>query len=509
MDRCCKGFKMKNKINRRHFLKLTAAISTSPFALNSLAATTPKPTNVLFIAVDDLRCQLGCYGQKQIKSPNIDRLAAAGTLFERAYCQQAVCSPSRTSIITGLRPDSTKVWDLETYFRDTIPDVITLPQHFKNNGYHTESIGKIAHNKLMQDDKLSWSVPSIRPHANGSWQTDENIAIRNKLIKDARAKGLKGKPFRYATLGPATDNADTPDTDWPDGLTAKLTIESLQKLAKKDKPFFLAAGFVKPHLPFSAPKKYWDLYDPEKIEIPTQTDWPENMPPLASSNWGELRHYHSMPAKGKLTDAQTRHLIHGYYACVSFVDAQIGKLLDALKSLNLADNTVIILWGDHGWKLGDYGAWCKHTNFELDTHAPLILSAPGCKQNQKSPALVEFVDIYPTLAHLCSLSIPDHCQGSSLVPLLKEPNKKWKPAAFSQYPRPKAMGYSIRTNDFRYTEWTQRRTGKTIARELYDHRTSSTASTNLADNPKHSDTIAKLSKILNKGTGWEKFIDQH
>lgn len=499
---------MTNKLNRRQFLAGLTSIAAMPF-VKTLAAVTAKQSksrNVLFIAIDDLRCELGCYGEKHIKSPNIDRLADSGTLFKRAYCQQAVCSPSRTSLLTGLRPDSTKVWDLTTFFRDTVPDVITLPQHFKNNGYHTESIGKIAHKVNMQDDKNSWSVKSRRTWANGYWQSEENLAIREKLIKDAKAKGLKGSDFYYATLGPATDNADVPDVDHPDGLAAKWAVESLEELAKDDKPFFLAAGFFKPHLPFSAPKKYWDMYDPDEIEMPDNDDWPENMPPIAGSNWGELRGYYGMPDNGKVTKEQARHLIHGYYACVSFADAQVGKLLDALERLKLADDTVIILWGDHGWKLGEYGAWCKHTNFELDTHAPLMISAPGYKANQKTEAFVEFVDIYPTLADLCDLPIPAHCEGISMVPLMKKPDRKWKPAAFSQFNRNggKIMGYSIRTDAWRYTEWFQRKTGNIIGRELYDHRSDHGETVNLADNPKYKKNVSELSKQLDKGNGWKK-----
>ncbi|RLD10363.1 MAG: iduronate sulfatase [Chlamydiae bacterium] len=473
----------------------------SPLLAHAMGVLPGKKKNVLFIAVDDLRPQLGCYGQKQIISPNIDKLAANGTLFENAYCQQAVCSPSRTSLLTGLRPDSCKVWDLHTFFRDTVPNVITLPQYFKQNGYFTKSLGKIFHRQPMQDDKYSWSVPSERFWGDGYWQTKENIKIVEKLKKEAKEKGLKGSERYYSTLGPPTDDADVPDNAYGDGVTADKAVESLKKLAKTGEPFFLATGFVKPHLPFSAPKKYWDMYKPEDIKLSPQKSWPKNSPKVAKSFWGELRHYYGMPEKGPLSQKQTRKLIHGYYASVTYTDAQIGKVVDQLDKLGLRDDTIIILWGDHGWKLGDYNAWCKHTNFEVDTHAPLIIDAPGFKKGQRTKSFVEFVDIYPTLAQLCDLPIPNHCEGKSMVPLLKNPNAKIRDAALSQWPKNggKIMGYTIRTKNWRYTEWINKKDKKIIARELYDHRPGAPAleAVNLAEEKQYAETVKKLSKKLN------------
>ncbi len=499
---------MSITMNRRQFLAGIAGTTALSLANPLIAAANkpPKRKNVLFIAVDDLRCELGCYGAKHIISPNIDKLAARGLLFERAYCQQAVCSPSRTSLLTGLRPDSAKVWDLFTFFRDTVPDVVTLPQHFKNHGYHTESIGKIAHKSKMQDDKHSWSVKSRRTWSKGYWQSEEGVKIREMLSKRADEKGLKGSDRYYATLGPPVDKVKGPDIDQPDGLAAVWAVESLEKLAKQDKPFFLAAGFFKPHLPFSAPEKYWNLYNRDDIQPPATKNWPQNAPKIAGIGWHELRHYYGMPEKGPVTDQQAKELIHGYYACVSFVDAQIGRLVDTLDRLGIADDTVIILWGDHGWKLGDYGAWCKHTNFELDTRVPMILVNPGSKENQQSKALVEFVDIYPTLAELCDLPVPAHCEGTSMAPLLKKPNRPWKTAAFSQYPRKKdkVMGYSMRTDQWRYTEWLDRKTQQVLSRELYDHRTDQAETVNLGDDPNYAAVVKKLSHQLDKGNGWKK-----
>jgi len=494
---------MKN-YTRRDFVgtaaKTAAAFMLSPFLVRAMGKVPAKKKNVLFIAVDDLRPQLGCYGKTQIKSPNIDKLAANGTLFENAYCQQAVCSPSRTSLLTGLRPDSAKVTDLHTFFRDTVPDVITLPQYFKADGYYTKSLGKIYHKQSMQDDEKSWSVPSKRAWGNGYWQTKENKEICDKLIKDADKKGLKGSKRYYATLGPPTDDADVPDNSYGDGVTTEQAIASLNKLSKSGTPFFLGVGFIKPHLPFSAPKKYWDLYKPEEIKIPDQKNWPKDLPDIAKFNWGELRGYFGMPKKGPLNEKQTRKLIHGYYACVSYTDAQIGRVIKELDRLGLRDDTVIVLWGEHGWKLGDYGAWCKHTNFEIDTHAPLIIDAPGFKKSQRTKALVEFVDIYPTLAQLCGLPVPKHCEGISMVPLLKNPNAKFKDAALSQWPKNggKIMGYTMRTKDWRYTEWINLKKNKIIGRELYDHKNSRIEDVNLANEAKYAAIVKELSiKLTN------------
>jgi len=494
---------MKN-YTRRDFISIStksaATLMLSPLLAQAMGVLPGKKKNVLFIAVDDLRPQLGCYGQKQIISPNIDKLAADGTLFENAYCQQAVCSPSRTSLLTGLRPDSCKVWDLHTFFRDTVPDVITLPQYFKQNGYYTQSIGKIFHKSSMQDDKNSWSVPSERYWGDGYWQTKENIKIVEKLKKEAKEKGLKGSERYYATLGPPTDDADVPDNAYGDGVTADKAIESLKKFAKTDEPFFLATGFVKPHLPFSAPKKYWDMYKPEDIKLSPQKSWPKNSPKIAESFWGELRHYYGMPEKGPVPEKQTRKLIHGYYASVTYTDTQIGKVVDQLDKLGLRDDTIIILWGDHGWKLGDYNAWCKHTNFEIDTHAPLIIDAPGFKKGRRTKSFVEFVDIYPTLAQLCDLPIPNHCEGKSMVPLLKNPNAEIRDGALSQWSRHggKIMGYTIRTRDWRYTEWIDLKKNKVIATELYDHRNGNPdlETENLAGQKQFADVIKKLSLKL-------------
>jgi arylsulfatase A-like enzyme len=299
-------------------------------------------------------------------------------------------------------------------------------------------------------------------------------------------------------MGPACEGPDVPDNAYGDGKILEAAIAELRRL--KDSPFFLAVGFKKPHLPFNAPKKYWDLYDPAQIKLASNPYAPKGTPKYAATSWGELRGYHGMPRKGLMPDADARRLIHAYRACVSYVDAQIGRLLDELDSLGLADNTMIVLWGDHGWKLGEHGMWCKHTNFELDTHVPLIFVAPGvATRGAHSPALAEFVDIYPTLCELAGLKQPSHLEGTSLVPVLKEPTRSWKKAAISQYPRGNVMGYSLRTARFRYTEWQDRKDGKAVARELYDFERDPACNENLADKPEYAADLARLQELLRGG----------
>jgi len=452
--------------------------------LRTANAASQKP-NVLFIAVDDLRPELGCYGQSHIKSPNIDRIASRGMTFDRAYCQQAVCSPSRSSLLTGTRPDTTKVWDLVTHFRDALPNIPTIPQHFKQNGYFVQGVGKIFHPGF--DDERSWSTP---------WQTPK--APTYALLKAGEVKD-EDKPKQKN--GPAFEAADVPDNFYKDGMVADLAVSTLRSLGKKSEPFFLAVGFAKPHLPFVSPKKYWNLYDPAKILLAPNPYHPKNAPEYALTNSNELRNYTNMPAQGPITDNLARQLKHGYYAAVSYTDAQIGKVLDELDRQGLRKNTIIVLWGDHGWKLGEHGEWCKHTNFENDANAPLLLSVPGMKNAGKhSRALVEFVDIYPTLAELAGMPLPGHLEGISLKPLLDDPNRPWKPAAFSQYPRRTLMGYSMRTDRYRFTVWVGRNDHSSVdSVELYDHETDPQENTNIAQLPANAELVERLMKQWRKG----------
>jgi iduronate 2-sulfatase len=501
------------QISRREFL--AAALTGGAYALlgkpwlNALAADARY--NVLFIAVDDLRPDLGCYGVPGVKSPNIDALAGRGTVFNRAYCQQAVCSPSRTSLLTGRRPDTTRIYDLQTHFRLTLPDVVTLPQHFKQHGYHTQAFSKIYHGGL--DDRLSWSVPHWAPGGPGYGKAEtleflqkERQRLQNEG-KDVRIRVLQrdpktGMPLkvsqpRFRVRGPSWEDPDVPDNALPDGKTADMAVQTLRKV--KDKLFFLAAGFLKPHLPFVSPKHYFDLYPPEKLSLADNPFPPKDCPDIALTNWGELRAYSDIPAKGPLSDKKALELIRGYYAATSYVDAQIGRLLNELDSLGLQDKTVIVLWGDHGWHLGEHGLWCKHTNFEVATRSLLIVSAPGQKNpGAKTDALAEFVDVYPTLCELCSLPIPEGLEGISVFPVMDDPTIPWKKAAFSQYPRGKVMGYSVRTDRYRYTEWVQ--LGKEpVGIELYDHYKDPAENVNVAAAPENKELAAKLSGLLRAG----------
>lgn len=471
-----------------------------------LAHAAEKP-NILFIAVDDLRPELGAYGASYIKSPHIDRIAKTGMTFNRAYCQQAVCSPTRTSLMTGTRPDTNKVWDLETHFRVALPNVVTLGQHFKNNGYFVQGMGKIYHGGF--DDAPSWSVPWSTPRAE-SYALPENVKLNarrygvdpdtanapsaasaTKGKGKAQGKAAKALANQRNIRGPAFESADVPDSFYQDGKVAELAVTTLQSLSKKTEPFFLAVGFVKPHLPFVAPKKYWDLYDPATIELAPNKFRPKDAPDYAILPGGELRNYHGIP-ENSIPDDLARQLKHGYYASISYVDAQVGKLLDELDRLGLRENTIIILWGDHGWKLGEHDAWCKHSNAENDTNVPLLLSVPGMKHaGVRTNGIVEFVDIYPTLADLAGLSLPSHLEGISFKPLLDDPKRAWKSAAFSQYPRNASrsgggalMGYSMRTERHRFTVWVNRDDhSKVDAIELYDHQNDSQENTNIAKHP--------------------------
>ncbi|MEM6843233.1 MAG: sulfatase [Bacteroidota bacterium] len=448
-----------------------------------------KP-NVLFIAIDDLRPQLGCYGESQIISPNIDRLAGQSLVLNRAYVQQAVCAPSRNGVMTGLRPDAIGIYDLATFFRDSVPDVVTLPQHFKNNGYQSESMGKIYHRGHgNQDDTLSWSRESWVPSPR---TLEADPLTRGDTVKlESSYPEIDGKRIPYYATS-------VPEAQLADNRTLNYAIQRLEAL--QDSAFFIAVGFVKPHLPFVAPKRYWDRYDPASLTIPDRAS-PSGSPDFALANFGELRKYHNIPPQGYLSDEKLRQLIHGYYASVTYIDDLVGKLLSKLDELNLAENTIVVLWGDHGWKLGDYGSWCKHSNYEYDTRIPLIVKVPGKTDGQRSDALVESVDIYPTLCELATLPNPGHLQGKSMLPLIENPNLSIKSAAWSQYPRSNngnpLMGYAMRTDRYRFVQWHKRSASQNIvARELYDHQQDPNEMNNLAASSENRELISEMDSLF-------------
>ena len=463
------------------FLSLVWIVFVSAVGLN--AATKP---NVLFIAVDDLRPELGCYGNEHIKTPHIDQLAKGSVTFTRAYCQQAVCNPSRASLMTGLRPDATKVWDLVTHFRNTVPNVVTLPQQFRKHGYHAVAYGKIFHNPLP-DDK-SWDEPNHWATKARVWSNRSRLRLidyRKKMKADGKSEAAI-KRMR----APATEDEDVPDIARPDGEMTNLAIGALKKLAKKDQPFFLAVGYIKPHLPFNPPKRYWDLYDPAKLPLAANVKLPIDAPAMAMNTMYELRDYMDFaqtpsPDRGALSEQQQRRLKHGYYASVSFVDAQLGRLMGELDRLKLRDDTIVVLWGDHGWKLGEHRSWCKQTNYEIDARVPLIVHAPKAKGNGKQcETPVELIDLFPTLCELAGVESPQHLQGKSLSALLDEPESNWPTVAFSQFRRRRGgaeyMGYAMRTERYRYVEWLNRADGKTAAVELYDHASDPQENRNVA-----------------------------
>ena len=452
-------------------------ILLSPFVCRSASSADQRP-NVLFIAVDDLRTSLGCYGDTLVKSPHIDRFAASARRFDHAYTQQAVCGPSRTSLLTGRLPDNTGVWHNRNLFRDTQPNIITLPQLFKKHGYHTLSLGKIFSGDERELDPDSWSEPEILKQKG--W--------KNSALGDS---GGKGK-------GPAWEAADVPDEGYADGKLARLAVERLTGLQKGGKPFFLAVGFFKPHLPFNAPKRYWDLYDPATFDLKDDSQRVKGIPEHAHHSHRELGGYRDMPKDEHLDAATTRTLRHGYHACVSYTDAQIGKLLAALDQLGLAKNTIVVLWGDHGWSLGEKDRWGKGTNFERDTRVPLLIRTPGLQTPGAAAAgLVELVDVFPTLAELASLPAPQGLDGRSLVPMLADPQSPGREAVLSQFARPfsantpEFMGYSLRTATHRYTRWVTWPARQLIAEELYDYTTGPSTSREGALWIEHQNLVAE------------------
>lgn len=467
----------------------TLAIFTSICeSQTALAADAAKRPNVLFIAADDLRVELGCYGNTIVQSPNIDKLAARGTRFNRAYCQQALCNPSRASLLTGLRPDTLGVTNLPVHFRENLPDVVTLPQVFKANGYDARCVGKIFHNWRQDDykgDAISWSAPEemhYNSHGNDTPQVEGDVPP--DLLNMPRA-----------------EMRDVPDEAYFDGRVAARAIEVMNEV--KDKPFFLAVGFWKPHLPFNPPKKYWDMYDRADI-APPAFGKPEGVPDIAMHDARELlRGFKDGP-----TPVDVLALRHGYYAATTYLDTQVGKVLDELDRLGLRDNTIIVFWSDHGFHLGEHDLWAKTSNFELDARVPLIIAAPGQKaKGATTQAMVELLDLYPTLTEMCGITPPHQLEGDSLTRLLDDPEAVKFGVAFTQHPRPayppgrqspEVMGYSVRTHRFRYTEWRKVADGDVLARELYNHETDADETVNVAGQANRANAVKRLADKLNE-----------
>jgi arylsulfatase A-like enzyme len=546
-----------NKMKTIFLWTLILPLLLSLGACNQEKTQASKP-NILFIAIDDLRPELGCYGSPIAVTPNLDKIAGDGLLFDRAYCQEAICSPSRASLMTGARPETINIIENYTYFRDENPDIITLPQHFIANGYETVYTGKVYHGKFTDDEK-SWSreayhnsehMQNLAKPVGYALPENQKIAQENKAAMIEKY----GEAARYGLgMGPAYECADVPDQTYLDGYNTDLAIETLKDMVEKgQEPFFFGYGFHHPHLNWVSPKKYWDLYNPDDIPLIDQGSTPYGVAPEEGAAMGlhasfELRVRHGVPDSGPIEPELARTLKHAYLAAVSYVDAQIGRMISTLDELGLRENTIIIVWGDHGWHLGDMGVWGKATNYEIATRVPLMIWTPVMPDKNRgktTDALVELVDMYPTLCELAGIELPDHLEGHSFAPLLKQPEMHWKNAAFSQFPNPALrewaanplspgmretyfgplieeveeriivqmgdkwdreifenhlMGYTMRTDQYRIVLWKDRRypEKEPYYIELFDHKSDPHETKNIAgSNP---EIVAELISQFDKG----------
>jgi len=473
---------MSPTLSRRDFFNTVGAGAACSFLQSSTPAApsaTSTKMNVLFIAVDDLNNALGCFGHLLVKSPNVDRLAARGMRFDHAYCQFPLCSPSRSSLFTGLRPDAIRIYDLKTHFRDIVPDVLTLPQLFQRGGYFVARVGKLYHYGVPGDigtsgldDPKSWDQV-VNPRGRDK---DEEDKVTNLHIN---ARGLGASLAWFESEGT--------DDEYTDGKVAAETIRLLEE--HKDKPFFIGCGFYRPHVPWIVPKKYFDMYPLERIALPDnppndRDDAPEPALSVKPANYG-------------FSDLDCRKALRAYFASTTYMDTQLGRVLDALDRLGLADKTIVVFWGDNGYHLGEHGLWQKQSLFEESARVPLIVVAPGAKaRGQATARTVETLDLYPTLADLCGLEAPKNLAGASLRPLLNDSNTSWTRPAYTQTRRSQKdaafMGYSVRTERWRYTEWDAGKRGV----ELYDHQNDPREFTNLASDPKYAETVAEMKRLV-------------
>jgi len=498
---------------KRPFLAVTMTLNLHRLLFTGLLLLTiclqshaQQKRNVLFIAVDDLRPELGCYGRDYMKTPNIDALASRGVLFEKAYCMVPTCGASRASVMSSRRPAPTRFRNYLTWLSKEVPDAKPLHSLFKDNGYTTIGIGKIFHH--AKDHADGWSEKALRPKQR-QWfdKASEQTSMAQYKAKYPDSK--KGD------RGPSTESAEVEDSLYGDGESADAAIEKLGQFSKTpDQPFFLALGFYKPHLPFNAPKKYWDLYDRNEIDF-TAHDRPANTPKNAFHTSGELRAYSDIPPQGPVSNEKAKELIHGYRACVSFIDAQLGRVMAKLEETGLANNTIVVLWSDHGWQLGDHGMWNKHSCFETSMWTPLIISVPGepaIQQGQRASGLVELIDLYPTICELASVKPPAEIDGSSLVTQLKDPTIEGKPFAIGRY----QFGDTIRTKDFRYTEFRGKAGGKqgkgpvglgfAFEKMMFNHASDPDEHNNVVDEERFAEVTKRLSEELNanKGVPYQK-----
>ena len=451
--------------------------------LQPLSMASEQP-NILFIAVDDLRPELGCYGTEHIKTPNIDRLATGSSTFLNSYCSVPTCGASRASLMSSIRPiPGKRFMSYKSRADKEAPEYITLPQHFKNNGYTTISNGKVFHH--IQDSVSGWSE---EPYNDIDMDKSCSAAVNyDKYWKLPENKKYQAQKRR----GPYYERADISDSEYPDGKIADKTIADLKRLKDAGKPFFVACGFIRPHLPMNAPKKYFDLYDRDKLPLETNRQRIVNLPKQCG-NSNEVNSY-ALVKEDKKSGEFERNIRHGYFACVSFIDAQIGRILDTLDELDLADNTIVVLWGDHGWHLGEHTFFGKHNTLDNATRAPLIIKAPGVTKGDKLEQLAEFVDIYPTLCELAALETPEHCQGVSLKPVLSDTTVEIKDAVYIAWKN----CHTIKTKQFAYTEFVDKQ-GNVINTMLFDHTNDREENVNVVNNPEYCSVIEKLSNKLNE-----------
>ena len=508
------------------FLLLYSCDNQKKKASVSEASAEQRP-NIIFLSIDDLRPDVGAYGNKQIKTPHIDALASTSMVMLNTHSQSAVCAPSRASTMLGYRPDSTRVWHLGDKFREINPDAVTMPQYFSKAGYYTVNIGKIFHNYMP--DSISWDEPDLKPFPYNT----EDYALRDAetyyyteaaledqknqreiLLEKRKGQNVYGDGWNR---GPAIEDADVPDSLYYDAMQTTLALETIDKIKDKKEPFFMGLGFYRPHLPFVVPKKYWDLYPVGSVSPAANPKLPKNAPVMSANSNYELRAYThpykiGRPEDEPLPETYADSLKRGYYASVSFVDDCVGRLVEGLKERGLYENTIIVLWGDHGWKLGDHNGWGKMTNFYIDTHVPLIIKKANQTEGKRIEALSELVDIFPTLCDISGVEKADYFQGTSLDPLFSDPNLEWKNAVFTQFRRrPKVskdgneyMGYSMQTKQYHYIEWfkwdnEKKEKGEYAATELYDHAVDPNETINIAGQSGQEQNVEKLSEQLKKG----------
>ncbi len=472
------------RIMKIQVLSLIPILLTVPACKQGEKKSEPaeKP-NFLVFFVDDLRPELGTYGANHIHSPNIDRIASEGVQFDKAYCNVPVCGASRASLLTGLRPTPDRFITYYTRADEDAAGTVTMPLHFKSNGYYTVSYGKISHHGEDNQDHWSEKPWHAQPAHGKNWR---DYVTHENLDKDG-SDDVKNNSSEIA--------ANAPDSIYIDGKTANQAVRKLRELKEKDQPFMFWVGFVKPHLPFNAPSKYWDMYDRDEIELAPYPDVPNNAPRQSIHNFGELRGYSDIPPKGPVSDEKALELRHGYYACVSYTDALIGQVLAELERLELDNNTIVAIFGDHGWNLGDHSMWCKHCNYNTAMQVPLIIKVPGKTKGNKTKGLVEFVDLYPTFSELAGLEIPAHTQGKSLVELIKEPEMEWKDPVYPRY----VLGNSVVTEDMIYSEFLKSFDDRsTVSNMLYDHRTDPFENNNVVAEEDYAVIVDSLSNLVQK-----------